>query len=277
LIPVFIIRLFISFLVNVGLFNHTTGFRVTKTNLGLCYKNLSKDELNTLTKKSYIETLISAYETLEAWSRPIHISGRRIYRIENNFLISRNVEAKNGLAIISIHNRSVDMLLKWANETIETVSLYKKIKIKSLNKFVKKQRQSKNSTLYETSISGTRKIYKAYRLNKTICIVADQVPQRGMGEYVKFFNNTAYTATLASSIVNKLQKPAVYICMNSYKNNLLGITIRPSKTNIYNDSEHQLSLNQSIEELININPIDYAWEYKRFRRQQSGNDPYVGI
>ena len=56
LIPVFIIRLFISFLVNVGLFNHTTGFRVTKTNLGLCYKNLSKDNIDAESAKLIIES-----------------------------------------------------------------------------------------------------------------------------------------------------------------------------------------------------------------------------
>ena len=46
---------------------------------------------------------------------------------------------------------------------------------------------------------------------------------------------------------------------------------------MYNESEHKLSLNKSIEELININPIDYSWEYKRYRRQISGTDPYKDV
>jgi hypothetical protein len=102
LIPVFIIRLFISFLVNVGLFNHTTGFRVTKTNLGLCYKNLSKDELNTLTKKSYIETLISGIRNhFRLGAGQFIISGRRyLPQLKIIFLISRNVLTHgNGLAM----------------------------------------------------------------------------------------------------------------------------------------------------------------------------------
>jgi hypothetical protein len=57
----------------------------------------------------------------------------------------------------------------------------------------------------------------------------------------------------------------------------LGITIRPSKKSIYimivSTNYH---LNQSIEELININPIDYAWEYKRYQKTSSPvDDPYV--
>jgi lauroyl/myristoyl acyltransferase len=46
---------------------------------------------------------------------------------------------------------------------------------------------------------------------------------------------------------------------------------------IYKESEYKLSLNQSIEDLIRINPKDYSWEYKRFRRSPSGIDPYDGI
>jgi lauroyl/myristoyl acyltransferase len=75
-------------------------------------------------------------------------------------------------------------------------------------------------------------------------------------------------------MVYKTRKPAVFICINSFENNKLGISIRPSKNNIYTDSEHKLSINQSIEDLININPKDYSWEYKRFRRSPSGIDPY---
>ncbi|MEL0238729.1 MAG: lipid A biosynthesis lauroyl acyltransferase [Gammaproteobacteria bacterium] len=277
LIPLKVVRIVTRFIVNLGVLSWTSGYKITKINLKLCYKDLSDKKLKSLTNKSYIESIISIFETLNAWSRPIHVSGKKIYRIENNFLISRNIKEKNGLAIISIHNRSVDLLLKWANANIQTVSLYKKIKLSSLNKFVKSQRESKNSVLYETSILGTRKIFKAYKSNKTICIVSDQVPQRGMGEYVKFFNIDAYTATLAPTLVQKLKKPAVFACIHSFKNNMLGITIKPCKENMYSKSEYQLSLNQSIEELININPIDYAWEYKRFRRQQSGEDFYSQI
>ena len=98
-----------------------------------------------------------------------------------------------------------------------------------------------------------------------------------MGEYIKFFNADAYTTTLAASMVYKTRKPAVFICINSFQNNKLVITIKPCKNNIYNDSEYKLSLNQSIEELIRINPKDYSWEYKRFKRPPSGGDPYAGI
>ena len=276
LIPIDFIRSAINLYTKLNLYKSSSVYKLTMCNIKICFPDLSDVEKTLLAKESFIETFVSGYETLQSWARPIHISGKKIFRIENNYLISQNAN-KKGLAIIAIHNRSVDMLLKWINSKTNTTTLYKKVKIKYLDKFVRKQREENNNEVYETNINGVRKIFKAFIDNKVVCLAADQVPKRGMGEYIKFFNTDAYTTTLAASMVHKTKKPAVFICMNSFKNNRLGITINPSNENIYNDSEYKLSINQSIEDLIKINPKDYSWEYKRFRRSPSGIDPYVGI
>ena len=274
LIPIHFIRSAINLYTKLSLHKTTSVYKLTMCNIKICFPDLSDAEKALLAKESFIETFVSAYETFQSWARPTHISGKKIFRIENNYLISQNTN-KNGLAIIAIHNRSVDMLLKWINSKTNTTTLYKKVKIKYLDKFVRKQREENNNEVYETNINGVRKIFKAYIDNKVVCLAADQVPKRGMGEYIKFFNTDAYTTTLAASMVRKTKKPAVFICINSFENNRLGVTIKPCKESIYNDSEYKLSVNQSIEDLIKINPKDYSWEYKRFRRSPSGIDPYV--
>ena len=276
LLPIDFIRSAINLYTKLSLHKTSSVYKLTMCNIKICFPDLSDAEKALLAKESFIETFVSGYETLQSWARPIHISGKKIFRIENNYLISQNAN-KKGLAIIAIHNRSVDMLLKWINSKTNTTTLYKKVKIKYLDKFVRKQREENNNEVYETNINGVRKIFKAFIDNKVVCLAADQVPKRGMGEYIKFFNTDAYTTTLAASMVYKTKKPAVFICINSFENNRLGITIKPSKESIYNDSEYKLSINKSIEDLIKINPKDYSWEYKRFRRPPSGIDPYVGI
>ena len=276
LIPIHFIRSAINLYTKLSLHKTSSVHKLTMCNIKICFPNLSDAEKTLLAKESFIETFVSGYETLQSWARPIHISGKKIFRIENNYLISQNAN-KRGLAIIAIHNRSVDMLLKWINSKTNTTTLYKKVKIKYLDKFVRKQREENNNEVYETNINGVRKIFKALIDNKVVCLAADQVPKRGMGEYIKFFNTDAYTTTLAASMVYKTKKPAVFICINSFENNRLGITIKPCNENIYNDSEYKLSVNKSIEDLIKINPKDYSWEYKRFKRPPSGIDPYVEI
>ena len=277
LIPTSFLRILVSLTSKTKIFKTSSAYKVTLRNLEMTYKHLDKLELEQLAKESLIETILSGHETIKSWSKPIHISGKNIFRIENNYLLNRYIDDGNGVAVIAVHNRSVDMLLKWINTKCETTTLYKKVKIKALDRFVRKQREGKNNNVYETTMIGVRKIFQAYKANKTICIAADQVPQEGMGEYIKLFNIDAYTTTLASSLIYKTQKPAVFICMNSFENNKLGVTIKPTRKDMYNESKHKLSLNKSIESLININPKDYSWEYKRYKKLLSGENPYKDI
>ena len=277
LIPTSFLRKLVTLTSKTKIFKTSSAYKVTLRNLEMAYKHLDQVELEQLAEESFIETILSGHETIKSWSKPIHISGKNIFRIENNYLLNRYIVEGNGVAVIAVHNRSVDMLLKWINTKCETTTLYKKVKIKALDRFVRKQREGKNNNVYETTMTGVRKIFQAYKANKTICIAADQVPQEGMGEYIKLFNIDAYTTTLASSLVHKTQKPAVFICLNSFENNKLGVTIKPCRDDIYNKSKHQLSLNKSIESLININPKDYSWEYKRYKKLLSGENPYKDI
>ena len=277
LIPTSFLRKLVILASKTKIFKTSSAYKVTLRNLEMAYKHLDQVELEQLAEESFIETILSGHETIKSWSKPIHISGKNIFRIENNYLLNRYIHEGNGVAVIAVHNRSVDMLLKWINTKCETTTLYKKVKIKALDRFVRKQREGKNNNVYETTMTGVRKIFQAYKANKTICIAADQVPQEGMGEYIKLFNIDAYTTTLASSLVHKTQKPAVFICLNSFENNKLGVTIKPCRKDIYNESKYKLSLNKSIESLININPKDYSWEYKRYKKLLSGENPYKDI
>ena len=282
----FIISLFPKtlFISLVDLYTYTkiyklfSSYKITKVNLEIAYPDLVKNDVELLSKLSIRESIISAFETIYTWGRSVHQSNSQLFKIENNFLLSKTYKEGNGLITVAIHNRSVDMLLKWINSKIVTVSLYKKIKIKTLESFVKRNREDGESKSYETSIGGVRKIFKALNSRGAICFAADQVPQRGLGEYVKFFNRDAYTTTLVQSLAAKTKAPVLFAFINSNKDGFLFTSIKQPIFVYHNDSEHKLLLNKNIEEIINIRPIDYSWEYKRFKKSKPpGTDPYKSI
>ena len=62
---------------------------------------------------------------------------------------------------------------------------------------------------------------QALREKKAICFAADQVPQRGLGEYLKLFNREAYSTTLVQSLASKTLAPVLYFHLNSNKGNFL--------------------------------------------------------
>ena len=253
-------------------------YKITKTNLKIAYPELNVNDINLLSKLSIRESIISGNETLYTWGRSHFESNSKIFRIKNNYLLKNLVNKRKGLIAVAIHNRSVDMLLKWINSNVSTVSLYKKIKIKSLDRFVKKDRELGGSKSYETSISGVREILKALQSKKVICFAADQVPQRGHGEYIKFYNRDAYSTTLVQSLAAKTKSPVLYFYLNSNKGSFLTLSLKHCNNDIYNDSKHKLLLNKDIEKMINKRPIDYSWEYKRFKKSKPGQqDPYSFI
>mgnify|MGYP001350898713 FL=1 len=268
----------IDFYIYTRLYRFSNSFKVTKVNIEIAYPDLSKKDIELTSKLSIRESIISGYETIYTWGRNDYSSNNKIFRITNNFLLNKFHEKREGLINVAIHNRSVDMLLKFINSQILTVSLYKKLKNKTLEKFVKKDREQNGSISVETSIGGVRKILKALREKKAICFAADQVPQRGLGEYLKFYNREAYSTTLVQSLAVKTLAPVLYFHLNSNKENFLTLTIKHCNNDIYNSSKHLLLLNKDIENMINIRPIDYSWEYKRFKRSKHPfKDPYKTI
>ena len=209
-------------------------------------------------------------------SRSSKFINSNILVIKNNYLLSEHKQKNKGFMMVAIHSRSVDMLLSWINSQTPSTSLYKKIKFRPLDKYVRKIRGNKINKVYETGMLGVKKLLNALNKNEVVCMAADQVPQRGMGEYVDFFGRKSYTTTLIPRLALKTNKAAIFCSINKANNaGYLGVNLHPSSEDLYDKSKHLLSLNQSIEKLIYENIYDYSWEYKKYRRPYQGDkDPY---
>ena len=277
-IPKPLFSYFVDIYLFFKIFKLFTSYKITKVNLEIAFPEAKMKEIELMSKLSIGESIISGYETIYTWGRRDFDSNNHIFKIENNFLLNSLTKQDQGLIAVTFHNRSVDMLLKWINSQVKTVSLYKKIKIKFLSNFVKKDREAGGSKTFETSIGGVREMLKALNKRKTVVFAADQVPKRGFGEYLKFFSKEAYTTTLVQSLATKTGSPVIYFYIKSNPGNFLTVTLKHCSDRIYNDSKHKLLLNKDIEMMIKERPVDYSWEYKRFRRNKDINEnPYINI
>ena len=278
LIPKNLFSYFVDIYLFCKIYKFNSSYKITKINLKIAYPESTKSQIELLSKLSIRESIISGFETIYTWGRKAFDANKNIFRVENNFLLTLQSKQNKGLIVVAFHNRSVDMLLRWINSQVETTSLYKKIKIRILNDFVKRNRESNGSKTFETTIGGVREMLKALNEKKVTVFAADQVPKRGLGEHINFFNRKAYTTTLVQSLATKTLAPVIYAYINSNPKNFLSLTIKSCNSNIYEDSKHKLLLNYDIENMINERPIDYSWEYKRFRRSKDiKGDPYKDI
>ena len=243
-------------------------FKITKKNLSIAFPELNDNELGLLAKESYKETLKSFYETLYAWSRSNKKIIYQTKKIKNRFLFNAS-EQNNGLIVFALHNRSIDFMLRWISSQRSHTSLYKKIKLRPINNFVKKLREEENCKMVETGIGGVKSILTALEKNKMTCMASDQVPARGLGVYAKFFDHDCYSFSLAPNLARKSKKP-ILLSYLSYDRDIGHVMNfkKPSKE-IYSESGVQV-MNDEMEKVIRISPSEYSWEYKKFRRLPLG-------
>ena len=239
-------------------------FNVTRKNLSIAFENFTPLEIDLLAKESYKETIKSLYETLYTWSRSSKKIISKVKKINNRFLFNFPHHEK-GLIIFAPHNRSIDFMLRWISTQRPHTSLYKKIKFKPINTFVKKFREEENCTMVETGIGGVKSIYNALENNQMTCMASDQVPADGLGIYSKFFGHECYSFALAPKLARKTKKE-ILLTYLSYKNDIGHIiNFKEPKIEIYEKNGVDV-MNKEMEDEIKKSPLEYSWEYKKFRK-----------
>ena len=190
------------FVVPINFLQLLPPFQVTIKNLAVAFPALSTSEILQLSKRSFIETIKSFYETLYCWSRSSEKIIAQTKKINNRFLFSQS-QNSTGLIIFAIHNRSIDFLLRWMSTQRHHTSLYKTIKSKKVNNFVKRLREEGGNKMVPTGIGGVKSIITALKNNQMTCMASDQVPANGLGKYSKFFGHECFSFSLAPSLAQK--------------------------------------------------------------------------
>ena len=239
-------------------------FRVTKKNLSIAFSDLAEHELDLLAKESYKETLKSFYETLYTWSRSSKKIVQETKKINNRFLFN-NPEQGSGLIIFSLHNRSIDFMLRWISSQRAHTSLYKKIKLKPIDNFVKKFRQEGNCKMVETGIGGVKTILTSLENNQMTCMASDQVPANGLGVYSTFFGHECYSFSLAPKLAKKSNKQIIMSYLSYEKDIGHIINFKKPRADIYTNNGVDV-MNKEMENEILKSPTEYSWEYKKFRK-----------
>ena len=239
-------------------------FKVTRKNLSIVFPDTTSLELDMLAKESFKETIKSLYETLYTWSRSSQNIILKVKKINNRFLFNGS-NHEDGLIIFAPHNRSIDFMLRWISTQRPHTSLYKKIKFSLIDQFVKKFREEENCKMVETGIGGVKSILNALEKNQMTCMASDQVPADGLGTYSKFFGHECYSFALAPKLARKTKKE-ILLTYLSYKRDIGHIINfkRPS-VEIYEKNGVDV-MNKEMEDEIRKSPLEYSWEYKKFRK-----------
>ncbi len=131
------------------------------------------------------------------------------------------------------------------------------------------------------NLAGVRLMLRALKKGETLGLLPDQVPPEGMGVWVPFFGQRAYTMTLAARLVlqtgaavavlwtERLPRGAGYVVHAQPLP--VPLPERPAQGEI-DEAAAALAINRSMEAVILKKPSQYLWGYHRYKnpRQPEG-------
>jgi KDO2-lipid IV(A) lauroyltransferase len=118
--------------------------------------------------------------------------------------------------------------------------------------------------------AGVRLMLRALKRGETVGLLPDQVPPDGMGVWVPFFGQSAYTMTLAAKLVQQTGA-AVAVLWTERLPRGAGYVVHASSLPVPlpegggDDEAAALAVNRSMEAVILLKPSQYLWGYHRYK------------
>ncbi|EKF74880.1 lipid A biosynthesis lauroyl acyltransferase [Alcanivorax hongdengensis A-11-3] len=251
--------------------------RVTDTNLRLCYPDLDENQRRQLARLSLVESSKNTFEIALFWRHPDQ-GLRRIVAIDGDAPLRQAVADGKPIMILAPHQGCWEVLNFWLASEFGLHAMFAPSGLPEVDQLIRTGREHFGSTMYPTTARGVAGLVRAMKKGALTAILPDQVPDRRSGVHAPFFGQPAYTGTLASKLIR--QTGAVtFLAWARRLPGTQGFEIRVRQaTPVSADADLEAALtamNADIARLINEDPAQYLWSYKRFRRPPAGMDsPY---
>jgi KDO2-lipid IV(A) lauroyltransferase len=242
--------------------------QVTRKNLNLCYPELTKEEREHWVKASLEETGKMALEMCTVWEWPINKTMGLITEVRGQEYIDRALAENKGVVLLAPHLGNWELIGLYMSSQFSMAALYRPPRMKHLEEYMIKVRSQVGSELVPTDKRGVLRLFKILKSGGIVGILPDQEPSFSGGLFVPFFGVQGNTMKLVSKLVGKTQ-PVVLCTWAERLPDAKGFIIHVTEADpkIYsNDLETSVAaLNRSVESCVRTMPLQYQWEYKRFR------------
>lgn len=249
--------------------------KISTKNIELVYPTLDSTQKEKLLRDTLESTLIGAFEMPVIWgSNQAKFDKLSIEVIDEHLFIDA-VQQKKGVIAICPHVGNWEVFGRLLTRYGSVTSLYQPPKLSVMEQLVKQGRQLSGATLVPTDQRGIAALLRALKKGEITGILPDQVPDKGSGEFAKFFERDAYTMKLVHKLV---QKTACKVVLGYARRSNEGFEViyKEAPEDIYSaDSQTSLrALNQMVEWSIEDNVAQYQWGYKRYKVQPDGQSLY---
>jgi len=257
-------------------FTNSKTVRVIQTNLTLCFPKMTKNEKRQLTFDYLTNHFFMSKQAACAWVGSRSQIEAKFADVSGQSLIHEN----NGKAtIIAVpHIGNWEFFWHWLQLNFEAISLYSPASFKPLDNLILNARKRFGGQPFDTRPKSLIRLIKKLKQGGVMMILPDQAPKLGSGIYSPFYQHPAYTMTMLHKLVeNSGAKLLLGSCIANDKGNEYSIVVEEPEFNPQDLTLEQFNakLNHNIETIIERNPAQYLWGYKRFKRQPTGSELYL--
>lgn len=224
-------------------------------------------------RRSVAEAGKMGTEGLRLWLRPPDDPIADPIEWHGAHLIDDALRAGRGLLLLTPHLGSFELSAqayaeRWGRLKPITV-LYRPARHPALRALQERARARPALAAAPADLGGVRQMLRALRRGEAVGLLPDQVPPEGMGVWVPFFGQPAYTMTLAARLVQQTGA-AVGLLWTERLPRGGGYLVHASELpeplpDDADDATAAQVINRAMESVIRRCPRQYLWGYHRYK------------
>lgn len=199
------------------------------------------------------------------WLRPQSEVVDKVVKVSHWNLVEAARGQEKGIIFLTPHLGCFEITAQYYAAHAPMTVLYRRPKQDWLAPLVEHGRGA-NLRLAKADVSGVRALMRALRNGEAIGMLPDQVPGNGEGAWVPFFGKPAYTMTLAARLAASGATVLLAYAERLPHGAGYHLKLFPLAERLGGSlEENAASLNRALEALIRECPVQYAWNYNRYK------------
>lgn len=242
--------------------------RVTAINLAEVYPELSQKQRQHLARESLTHSTATMLELGFAWMGTPQRVENSILEIHGRELLDEARAEGRGVIVLAPHFGNWEVLNFWLSGHFPFTAMYEPPKLAPLDPVIRQGRERMGASLVPTNPRGVAALLKALKRSEAVGILPDQVPSWGGGVFAPFYHRPAYTATLLPKLVARTDARVVTGVARRIPGRGFAIHFLAADERVYaaDEAESATGVNACVEQAIALDPAQYQWEYKRYRK-----------
>lgn len=225
----------------------------------------TQSSLNAAVKVNVSEIGKTMMESFVIWASPQSRLLKWIVKVNGQELIDAALARKKGIIFLTPHLGSYEITSIYYGSQHPLTILYRRPRKKWLFNFIVQGRSKGFVKLAETNAAGVKQLFQALKNGEAIGILPDQIASKGQGEHADFFGRPAYTMVLLSKLALKTEA-AIIMAVGERLQNSKGFVIHLQQLDTAEIATPE-KLNHALELQIRKFPLQYLWNYDRYKPQ----------